>query len=66
MAGSRISMSKDIDLTNLLSAVHFAPLDGWAKVFKTLDFWFIDTWNNIDQLQWRGSCIRMSKGCTCI
>jgi len=25
-------MAKDIDVTNsLLSAVHFAPLDGWAK-----------------------------------
>ena len=32
MAGSRIDMSKDTDLTNsLLSAIHFAPLDGWAK-----------------------------------
>ena len=31
-------------------------MDG-QKVFKTLDFWFIDTWNNIDQLQWSGSCI---------
>jgi len=32
MAGLRICMSKDIDLTNLLlSAAHFAPLDGWAK-----------------------------------
>ena len=32
MAGSRICMSKDIDLTNLLlSAVYFASLDGWAK-----------------------------------
>ena len=39
MAGSRIYMSNDIDLTNsLLSAIHFAPLDGWAKVLKTLDF----------------------------
>jgi len=33
MAGSRIYMSKDIDLTNsLFSVVHFAPLDGWAKI----------------------------------
>ena len=32
MAGSRIYMYKNIDLTNsLLSAVHFVPLDGWAK-----------------------------------
>ena len=30
-----------------------------AKVFKTLDFWFVDTWNNIDQLQRSGSCIRI-------
>jgi len=30
--GSRICMSKDIDLTNSqLLAVHFVPLDGWAK-----------------------------------
>jgi len=44
MAGLRICMSKDIDLTNLLlSTVYFAPLDGWSKIFKTLDFWFIDT-----------------------
>ena len=39
MAGSRFCMSKDINLTNsLLSAARFAPLDGWTKVFKTLDF----------------------------
>ena len=32
MAGSRICMSKDIDLTSsLLSAIRFALLDGWAK-----------------------------------
>jgi len=32
MAGSRICMFKEIDQTNsLLSAVHFVPLDGWAK-----------------------------------
>jgi len=32
MAGSRIGMSQDIYLTNsVLSAVHFAPLEGWAK-----------------------------------
>ena len=30
------------------------------KVFKTLNFWVIDTWNNIDQLQRSGSYIRMS------
>ena len=36
-------MSKDIDLTNsLFSAVHFESLDGWAKVFKTFIFWFIN------------------------
>ena len=29
------------------------------KVFKTLAFRFIDIWNNIDQLQQSGSCIRM-------
>jgi len=35
MAGSRICMSKDIDLTNLrLSTVHFAQLDGWVKSIK--------------------------------
>ena len=34
-------MSKDIGLTNSkLSAVHFVPLDGWKKVFKTHDFLF--------------------------
>ena len=39
MAGSRICMSKDIDLTNSpLSAVLFAPLDGWQKAIKILDF----------------------------
>jgi len=32
MAESRIYMSKDIGLTNtLLSAAHFAPLDGYTK-----------------------------------
>jgi len=35
-------------------------MDG-QKVFKTLDFWFIDTWNNIYQLQRSGSCIQMSE-----
>ena len=60
LAGLRICMSKDIDLTNsLLSAVHFAPLDGWGKVFKKLDFWFINTWDNINQLQRSRTCIRM-------
>jgi len=35
MTGSRIYMSKDIDLTNsLLSTVHFAPLDEWTKSIK--------------------------------
>ena len=44
MVESRTSMAKHIDLSNILfSAVHFAPLDGWAKTFKTLDFWFINT-----------------------
>ena len=39
MAGSRICMSKDINLTNsLLSAVHFVPLDGWAKTIQNT--WF--------------------------
>ena len=33
------------------------------KIFKILDFWFIDTWNNIDQLQRNGSCIRKMYGC---
>ena len=60
MVGSRNCMSKDIDLTSsLLSIVYFAPLDAWAKVLKTLDFWCLDTWNNIDQLLRSGSCIRM-------
>jgi len=32
-------MSKDIDLTNsLLSAVHFAPLDGWTKSIQNTLF----------------------------
>jgi len=40
MAGSRIFMSKDIDLTNLLlSAVHFAPLDWCAKSIQNT--WFL-------------------------
>ena len=52
MTESRICMSKDIDITNLLfSAVHFAPLDGGEKIFKTLDILFLVTLNNIDQLQ---------------
>jgi len=39
MAGARISMSKDIDLTNsLLSAIHFAPLDWWEKIIQNT--WF--------------------------
>jgi len=32
------------------------------KVLKTLDFWFIHAWNNINQLQQSGSCIQMSEG----
>jgi len=40
-------------------------MDG-QKVFKTLDFWFIDTWNDIDQLQRSGSCIRMSDVGICV
>jgi len=42
MAGSRICRSKDIDLTNsLLSAIHFASLDGWVKsIQKYLIFIF--------------------------
>ena len=32
------------------------------KIFKTLNFWFINTWNNIYQLQRSGSCIRVSEG----
>ena len=64
MVRSRICMSKDIDLTNSqLSAVHLRRLMDRQKVFKTLDFWFIDTRNNMDQLQWSGSCIRMSEVC---
>ena len=52
MAGSRICISKDIDLTNsLLSAVRFVPLDGWKKIFKIFEFLFLVTLNNIDQLQ---------------
>jgi len=40
MAGSRICMSKDIDLTNsLLSAVHFVPLDRWTKNIQNI--WFL-------------------------
>ena len=62
MAGSRICMSKIIDLSNMLFlAVHFLPT-WWMdkKVFKIQDFWFFITWNNLDQLQWIESCIRMS------
>ena len=57
MSGLRICMSKDIDLTNsLFSTVHFAPLNGWVKIFKTFDFLFLITLNNIDQFQQSGSC----------
>jgi len=47
-----------VKLTNSL----FRPsvLTHGQKVFKTLDFLFINTSNNIDQLQRSGSCIRMS------
>ena len=39
MVGSKICMSKNVDLSNMLfSAVHFAPLDGWVKVLKIHDF----------------------------
>ena len=52
MVRSRICMSKDTNLTNSLRwAIYFASLDGWAKIFKTLDFWFLVTLHNIDQLQ---------------
>ena len=35
MTGSRICMSKDIDIINsLLSVIHFASLDGWEKNIK--------------------------------
>ena len=37
-------------------------MDG-KKVFKTLDFWFIDTWNHIDQIQLSRSYIQMSECC---
>ena len=33
------------------------------KVFKILNFWFIDIWNNIDQIQRNGSCIELIYGC---
>ena len=53
MAGSRICMFKNIDLTNsLLSAVNFALLDGWAKSILNICFCFLVTLNNINQLQW--------------
>ena len=45
MAGSRICMSKDIDLIDsLLSDVYFAPLLDGQKVFKALDFglWILE------------------------
>ena len=52
MAGSRICMSKDIDLINsLLSAFHFAPLDGWAKSIQNTYFLILVILNNIDQLR---------------
>ena len=38
----------------------FSYLMQGQKVFKTLDFWFINTWNNVDQLQRSGSCSQMS------
>ena len=42
-------MSKDIDLTNsLLSAVYLRRLMDGQKVFKTLNFLFLVTLNNID------------------
>ena len=60
MAGSRICMSKGINLINsLLSAVHSTSLDGWAKSIQNPWFLVINTWNNINQLQRSGSYIRM-------
>jgi len=48
-------------LTNSLFRLSiFSYLLHGQKVFKTLDFWFIDTWNNIHQFQRSGSCIRIS------
>ena len=53
-----------VKLTNSLFRPSIFPyLIHGQKAFKILDFLFIDIWNNIDQLQQRGSCIRMSKGC---
>ena len=51
-------------LTNsLFRPSFFSYLMHGQKVFKIIDFWFIDTWDNIDQLQQDGSCIRMICGC---
>ena len=50
MAGSRICMSKDIDLTNsLLSLSILHCLTDGQKIFKTIDILFLVNLNNIDQ-----------------
>ena len=64
MAGSRICMSKDINLINsLLSAVYFVSLDGWIKSAQNTWFLAINTWNNINQHQRSGSCIWILECC---
>ena len=44
-------MSKDIDLTHYFQLFILCRLIDGQKVFKTLDFLFLITLNNIDQFQ---------------
>ena len=55
MVGSRICVSKDVGLSNMLfSTVHFVFT--WKNIQNTW-FFILVTWNNVDQLQKNGSCI---------
>ena len=64
IVGLRICMSKEVDLSNMLfSAIHFAPTWWIDKNIQNIWFWFLITWNNVNQLQRNGSYIRMSNGC---
>ena len=53
-----------VKLTNSLYRPSvFLILDAWEKVYKIINFWFIVTWNNIDQFQQNGSCTQIMYGC---
>ena len=55
--------STPLKLTNSLfsPAVFFSYLMHGQKIFKTLDFWFIDNWNNIDILYLNVWCWYLSE-----